>query len=217
MTPKLVIFDCDGVLVDSEPMTCKIIAANLTRHGLPTTLADVESFFLGGTMAAVGDEARRRGAALPDTWLNDIYADIYASLRQGVDLMPDVLPFVDLLDAAGIARAVASNGSREKMEITLTPSGLLARFAGHIYSGHDHVPKPAPDMLLRACADAGVTPDQAVMIDDSPAGCRAAQAAHIRCFGFAPHGEGAALAAVGAQPVRSFAAIASALGLPQLS
>ena len=213
MKTDLVIFDCDGVLVDSEPVTDRVMAANLTRHGWPVSPEEVGALFLGGTIQSAGDEARRRGARLPDDWTDEAYAEIFAALRQGVDVMPGVFELIDRLEAAGIALAVASNGPLAKMEITLTPSGLWQRFAGRIYSGHDHGPKPRPDMIWRILADADVPRAAAVLIDDSAPGCLSARNAGIRCLGYAPHGDGAALRAVGATPIRSLDAVAGLLGL----
>ena len=71
MTPKLVIFDCDGVLVDSEGPMAEVLAANLTRHGLPVSPGDVHRLFVGGTLDSVGERARALGARLPETWVAD--------------------------------------------------------------------------------------------------------------------------------------------------
>mgnify|MGYP003646806140 FL=1 len=210
---RLVIFDCDGVLVDSEPATLQIIAQSLLRYGLDVDPIDIPRMFMGGTMHDVYLTARSRGAALPDDWVDQTYVDMFAMLRKGVRVIDGILPLLDKLDTAGIAIAIASNGPMNKMAITLPPSGLWDRFAGRIYSAHDHIGKPSPDMLFKACAQAGVDVDAAVMIDDSPAGCKAAQAAKMRCFGFDAHGSGAHLAAVGATPVRSIDQITKALGL----
>lgn len=210
---KLVIFDCDGVLLDSEPLTLQVIAQSLTRYGLPMNAQDVERNFIGGAMSDLHSKATAMGATLPDNWINETYQDMFAELRSGVPVIDGILPLLDKLDAAGIATAIVSNGPMEKMAITLPPSGLWDRFKGRIYSAHDHIAKPSPDMLLKACAQAGVSVDQATMIDDSAAGCTSAQAAKIRCFGYDAHGNGAHLAAVGAIPVRHIDQITKALGL----
>ena len=213
MTVDLVIFDCDGVLVDSEPASDRVISDFLTENGLPVSPAEVHSLFVGGTMASVGEEAMRRGAQLPEGWLDMLYDRVFARLGQGVPVIAGVTEMIDLLDARGIAKAIASNGPVRKMEITLTPTGLWRRFAPHIYSGHDHRPKPAPDMIHRIIADLGAGPARAVMIDDSPTGCRAAQAAGIRCFGFAPDGQAERFAGTGAEMVRSLDEVQDRLGL----
>ncbi|MFT5065882.1 MAG: HAD superfamily hydrolase (TIGR01509 family) [Yoonia sp.] len=210
---KLVIFDCDGVLVDSEPATLQVIAQSLTRYGLEMSADDVERNFVGGALKDLGVAAATMGAVLPDNWIDETYADMFTQLRKGVAVIDGILPLLDKLEAARIATAIVSNGPLDKMAITLAPSGLWDRFQGRIYSAHDHNPKPSPDMLLKACAQAGVTVDQAVMIDDSAAGCKSAQAAPMRCFGFDTHGNGAHLAAVGATPVHHINDITKALGL----
>lgn len=214
MTPKLIIFDCDGVLVDSEPVSLRILSANLARYGLTMPERDVETLFVGGTLKGVGEMARTMGAALPPDWLDEIYAETYAALRGGVPVFEGVYDLLTAIENRGIATAIASNGPLEKMAITLPPVDLHDRFAGRIYSGHIHgAPKPAPDLLRHAMQVAGVGPDETVMIDDSPAGCGAAQAAGVRCFGFLPVGDTSKLEATGATPVRSMAALQKALGL----
>lgn len=214
MTPKLVIFDCDGVLVDTETVTNQIIANFLGQHGLTITPDQIITLFSGGTMASVGVEAAKRGAQLPEGWLNDIYGQVFDVLRQGVEVIAGVENLIDRLTAQGIAIAIASNGPLEKMEITLRPSGLWGRFDGRIYSGHQHGPKPKPDMLFTIMDDAGVAPGQTLMIDDMPSGCRAAQAAGVRCFGYVADGDLSRLEGTGALNVMSMDAIADLLELP---
>ena len=211
MMPKLVIFDCDGVLVDTEIATNTVIAENLQRHGLSIMPDEAHTLFAGGTMKSAGEEATRRGATLPDNWLSEIYAQVFSRLRQGVDVIDGVWELLELLADCQIA--IASNGPMEKMAITLKPSGLWDHFAGRIYSGHDHGPKPTPDMLFKIMQDAGVTAAETIMIDDMPSGCRAAQAAGIRCFGYVADGDPTRIAGTGAIPVQSLSAIASALDL----
>jgi HAD superfamily hydrolase (TIGR01509 family) len=210
---RLVIFDCDGVLVDSEPITNQVLSDNLAQYGLNISASETHALFAGGTMKGAGEDAQARGAQLPANWLDEIYDAQARALRKGVPVIPGVINLLDQLDHAGIATAVASNGSMAKMQITLSPSGLWDRLQGRLYSGHDFAPKPDPAMLQHACTVAGVTLSEAVMIDDTAAGCRAAQNAGIRCFGFRPEGETSDLIAVGAEPVRSMAAIGRVLGL----
>lgn len=213
MTPDLVIFDCDGVLVDTEMATCTVIAQNLNRHGFAITPGETHTLFAGGTIASAGAEAVRRGANLPDTWVDQMYTEIFDHLRGGVDVIAGGETLIDLLDENGIKMAIASNGPVAKMEITLRPSGLWDRFAGRIYSGHDHTPKPAPDMLLRIMDDAGVGAAQTVMIDDMHAGCSAAQAAGVRCFGYVADGDPGRIDGTDAMPVTSMDAIIEGLKL----
>ena len=211
MTPELVIFDCDGVLVDTEHATNAVIAQNLQSYGLSITPMQTHEYFAGGTMQSVGEEATRRGAVLPGDWLDEIYGQVFARLRQGVTVIEGVWNLLNRLENTQIA--IAANGPVAKMEITLKPSGLWDKFAGRIYSGHDHGPKPAPDMLLKIMEDAKVSTTSTVMIDDMPSGCRAAQAAGIRCFGYVADGDPNRIEGTGAIPVTCLAAIGDMLNL----
>ena len=213
MTPKLVIFDCDGVLVDTEGITNEVLAENVTRHGLPLTPDQAIDLFGGGTIKSAGEEAIRRGAILPPTWVEDTYEEIFAALRQGVDVIPGVLALLHRLESEGIAIAVASNGPLAKMEITLKPSGLWSIFDGRIYSGHQHGPKPAPDMVVRIMADAGVTGGETVMIDDMAAGCLAARAAGVRCLGYVADGDPSRLDGTAAELIFDLEEVPSLIGL----
>jgi HAD superfamily hydrolase (TIGR01509 family) len=183
--PKLVIFDCDGVLVDSEPLTDAVMQKSFTQYGLALPIEDINSLFVGGTMSGAMEQARALGAALPDHWLKEIYDKIYSVLAAQVEIVPGVSDVLDALDLAGIGYAVGSNGRTRKMEITLGRTGLLDRFQGRIFSAQDcAAPKPAPDVYLKAAANAGIAPADCVVIEDSATGARAAGAAHMRCFGY---------------------------------
>lgn len=215
MTLRAIIFDCDGVLVDSEPAAFDLLAEDLDSHGLSLPRAEMERIFIGGTIAGVHVKARALGAALPDGWVTDFYERLYARLAQGTPLMPGVLDLLDALDAAGIPYAVGSNGSDRKMQVTLGQHpGLLDRFQDRLFSGQTlGAPKPAPDLYLHAARALGHPPADCAVIEDSPTGARAAAAAGIPCFGFAPHGDGAGLAAEGATLFRSMATLPRLLGL----
>ncbi|MCO4843877.1 MAG: HAD family phosphatase [Yoonia sp.] len=112
---KLVIFDCDGVLIDSEPPTLRVIADSLTRYGLAMQPEDVAAQFTGGALMDLGIAATALGATLPDDWLTQTYDEMFMALREGVALIDGILPLLDKLDTAGIAKAIASNGPMEKM------------------------------------------------------------------------------------------------------
>lgn len=213
MIPQLVIFDCDGVLVDTEPVTDRIIAANLTRHGLSIQPHDIHTLSAGGTLKLVGEEAARRGAVLPDDWLDAAYTEVYAGLRHGVAVMPGVVDLIDRLDAAGIATAIASNGQMQKMQISLAASGLWDRYRGRIHSADDHAPKPAPDMLLHAMQVVGADPARTWMVDDMSAGWRAAEAAGCGCFAYVAAGDPARASGFAAIPVTRMDQIADVLGV----
>ena len=188
MPPDLVLFDCDGVLVDSEPLTSLVIQSSLARCGLEVSLDDIDTYFVGGTMMGVRDTALSKGAHLPDTWMDDIYREMFDKLAAEVEPVPGILSVLDALDAAGIPYAVGSNGPHQKMEITLRRCGLYDRLAGRIVSREDvpH-PKPAPDVYLAAAAALGVDPARAIVVEDSPNGATAGKAAGCVTFGFAAH------------------------------
>jgi HAD superfamily hydrolase (TIGR01509 family) len=183
--PKLVIFDCDGVLVDSEPLTDAVMQKSFAHYGLDLPITQINSLFVGGTMTGAMHQARALGAALPDHWLKEIYTEIYSVLEQSVELVPGVIGVLDELDRAGIGYAIGSNGRTRKMEITLGRTGLLERFQGRFFSAQDcPAPKPAPDVYLKAAAHAGIDPVDCVVIEDSATGAKAGQAAGMRCFGY---------------------------------
>ncbi len=182
---EYVLFDCDGVLVDSEPVTNRVLRDDLAAHGLEIALEQVVDLFVGGTMAGVMGEARKMGAVLPDDWLDHIYGKMFAALEAECELVPGVPAMLDALDRAGVGYAVGSNGPMAKMEVTLVRCNLWHRFEGRVFSSHDcPAPKPAPDVYLKAAAHAGMTPAQCVVIEDSASGAKAGKAAGMRCFGY---------------------------------
>lgn len=215
MIPQAVLFDCDGVIMDSEPIALALLSADLAQYGLPADPAHMGDLILGGTVAQLFGRARTLGAALPEDWVAGIYARLYARLREGVPLVPGILAVLDRLEAAGVPFAIGSNGSDEKMQIMLGQyPGLIARFQGHIYSGQNlNIPKPAPDLYLHAARALGVAPPHCVVIEDSPTGARAAARAGMRCLGFAAHDSGARLAAEGAEVFHAMADLPARLGL----
>lgn len=214
MTPDLVIFDCDGVLVDTESVSNTAISRNLARYGLHIPPSECITLFVGGTMQSVMQEALRMGAPLPGDWLDEIYAEMFAALAQGVAVIDGVFDILDQLDQQGIATCVASNGPDAKMDVTLTPSGLHDRFAGRIFSAHSHgKPKPEPDLLLVAAEHLGAAPERCVMIDDSPSGVISAVAAGMRAIGYDERDDPGRLSRHGAEVITSMRALPELLGL----
>lgn len=214
MKPAAVIFDCDGVVVDSEHPTLIMVRDDLEKYGLRLTLEELEAGYIGGTVETVAAKARANGARLPEDWVSDFYDRMYAMLRASVPLIPGVVGVLDALDKAGIPFAMGSNGTPEKMQITLGQHGLVERFRGHLYSGQAlGKPKPAPDLFLHAAGRLGVPAADCVVIEDSAAGARAARAAGMRCYGYAPKGAHAALAAEGAILFKDMAELPGILGV----
>jgi HAD superfamily hydrolase (TIGR01509 family) len=186
--PDAVLFDCDGVVVDSEGPTFALFLQDLARHGLPLTLQQFEADFLGGTVELVASRARAAGARLPEGWVVDFYGRMYAMLAAGVPLVEGVTAVLDRLDQAGLPYAMGSNGSLEKMEITLGQHGIKRRFRAILSGQGMGAPKPAPDVYLAAARACGARPEACVVIEDSATGAQAGLAAGMRVLGFAAHG-----------------------------
>ncbi|WP_435257600.1 HAD family hydrolase [Thioclava sp. FR2] len=215
MTPKAVLFDCDGVVVDSEEMTFDLLVEEFAAHGLPLTRDVIARDYIGGTMADVARRARASGATLPDTWVETFYRRLYAHLAAGTPLVPGILDLLDRLDEANILYAIGSNGSEEKMQVTLGQHpGLTERFRGHVYSGQSlGAPKPAPDLYLHAAHQLGLSPKDCIVVEDSPTGARAARAAGMRCFGYAAQTPSDRLANEGAIPFTDMTDLPRLIGL----
>ena len=186
MSPKLVIFDCDGVLVDSEPITNRILAEDLTAHGLPIDTQTCIDLFVGGTIQGVFHEAKRRGAALPEDWVPHIYKRMFDTLATEVEPIPGIDRVLESLENAAVPYCVVSNGPMEKMRVTLGRTGLWDRMAGRIFSAHEvGIAKPDPGLFLHAARTLETAPTDCIVIEDSASGARAAAAAGMPCFGYA--------------------------------
>lgn len=214
MTPELVIFDCDGVLVDSEGPSNEVTVQNLARYGLNLTTAQGMELFMGLSMSHMRQKIIDMGADLPHDWIDEIYRETYTRLRLGVDPIPSVIDILDQLDAVKIPYCVVSNGSEEKMGITLGQNKLLERFEGNLFSAHNlGVAKPDPALFLTALERFNIAPDRAVVIEDSPSGAEGARRAGIPCYGFAPHDDGRSLTTKGAIVFHAIPELESLLNL----
>lgn len=201
MRPAGVLFDCDGVIVDSEGAALDVILAEAAAHGLPLTRDEAHRRFTGGTVAGVMDGLRALGADLPEDWVDRFYAELYARLAAGTDLIAGVEALLDRLDRAGIPYAIGSNGRMAKMRITLGQHpGVLARFGDRLFSGQDlGCPKPDPGLWRHCAAALGLPAAACAVVDDSPSGILGAVRAGVPAYGFAEHDDGARLAALGAR------------------
>jgi HAD superfamily hydrolase (TIGR01509 family) len=188
--PEAVLFDCDGVVVDSEGPTLALFVKELAAHGLPLSVAEFEADYLGQTVEMVARQAERAGARLPEGWVAHFYGRMNELLVAGIPLVPGVLGVLDRLETAGIPYAMGSNGSLAKMKITLGQHGIEGRFQAVLSGQALGAPKPAPDVYLAAADACRVRPEACVVIEDSAMGARAALAAGMRCFGYAAHGPG---------------------------
>ncbi|WP_439813887.1 HAD family hydrolase [Zavarzinia sp. CC-PAN008] len=186
----LVIFDCDGVLVDSEPIANAQLAAALAPLGLTMTVAEVMRDFVGLSMASVimGVE-QRIGRPVPPDWLPTLQARTYQAFRDGLKPVAGVAEAIRSIQAAGLATCVASSGSPDKMDLTLALTGLRPLFAERIFSATQVARgKPHPDLFLHAAARMDVAPDRACVVEDSLPGVQGAVAAGMAAFGYVPDG-----------------------------
>ena len=210
--PCAVLFDCDGVVVDSEPQMNAMLKADFACYGLVVDDAELENL-LGGVLSDVAARARATGADLPSDWVEDFYLRLYTELARGVPLIPGITGVLDALDAAGIPYGIGSNGSEAKLRTTLSQHPDIASRFGAVLSGQTlGQPKPAPDLYLAVAAALGVSSHGCVVVEDSATGARAAAAAGIRCFGYAPLLTGR-LAAEGATEFAAMTDLPGLLGL----
>ena len=186
MRPSLVIFDCDGVLVDTERLTNRTLAGLLTELGFPLTGPECQKRFMGRTLEAVQEIVEKElGQKLPADWLDRLRARDIESFKSGVSQVPGVARVMDLLDQRGIPYCVGSSGKYEKMHATLGSAGLLPRLKDRLYSSQDCASgKPAPDVFLLAARSMGHQPESCVVIEDSLPGVMAASAAGMRVYAY---------------------------------
>ena len=199
----LVIFDCDGVLVDSEPLSNTVFSRALKREGLDWSVEETMRRLLGRSLKSCveiieGVLAR----TLPEDFVHTLQADTLQAFRDApLQPVPGIHEAIDALEAAGVATCVASSGGFDKMEVSLGVTGLLARFEGRIFSS-SQVPrgKPFPDLFLHAAIEMNVQPFDCVVVEDSVPGVQAAKSAGMRVLGYigAPHTDRDAMAAAGA-------------------
>ncbi len=203
---ELVIFDCDGVLVDSEPILNRIFAETLTEAGFKITYEEVVRQFVGKSLTTCLEIIEANyGRAVPPDFVEHCKEREFAAFRQELQPIPGIAA---TLEQITIPRCVASNSNHRHIQLVLTLTGLLPHFEGKLYSAHDvDRPKPFPDVYLHAAEQMGADPERCVVIEDSVPGVQAGYAAGMTVFGYAPPGNErtallqAALLAAGAQTV----------------
>jgi HAD superfamily hydrolase (TIGR01509 family) len=200
---EAVLFDCDGVLVDSEPITMAVLREMLAEAGWDMPLADCMVEFVGVTVRSKTALIEARTARpLTDAWMSDFYTRRNAALVAGLKAIPGAEAAVQAAHAATGGRiACASGADRFKVEMQLTQVGLARWFHGAVFSGHE-MPrtKPAPDVYLAAAAHLGVAPARCLVVEDTPTGIQAGVAAGAMVWAYCPAGAAEApLRAAGAQ------------------
>ncbi len=203
---RLVIFDCDGVIVDSEWLSNGVLARDMTARGWALSNEEAQRLFLGRSLEVIRAIMESHLAApLPADWDRFIVERIVAEMASGAVAIPGAVEALHGVTALGLPWRIASNSSHEEMRAKFGRLDVAelgaALVAGRVHSRQDvALPKPAPDLFLHAAAAEGVKPEQCVVIEDSVAGASAAVAAGMDCLGFDRFEDGAALRAVGAVP-----------------
>lgn len=201
---QLVIFDCDGVLVDSETISNRVLAEMLTAEGLPTTLTQARREYQGMLLADIRSQAEKRlGRVLPSDWLARYEAERDAAFHRELEPVAGATEVVQRIKTAGIGVCVASQGKLSKTGLSLARTGLdgffpeTARFSAYSVANG----KPAPDVFLHAAASMGVEPAGCVVVEDTHSGVTAAVAANMRVLGYAADSDEQALRDAGATAI----------------
>jgi len=216
MEDRLVIFDCDGVLVDSEAISNRVLAGMLTAEGLPTTLRqarrEYQGLLLGEIVLRVQDAL---GHALADGWAERYERERDAAFSEELTAVPGAGDAVRRVRAAGIAVCVASQGRLSKTRLSLGLTGLAELFPEGARFSAETVPrgKPHPDLFLHAAAAMGAQAARSVVVEDTPSGATAGVAAGMRVLGYAADSDERALRASGAEIVWSMTEVPERLGL----
>ena len=215
----MVIFDCDGVLVDSERLTHQVVVDMLAERGVSLSFEEAVDRFIGMSMAnGVVQMTDLLGGALPAEFLPEMGRRTRAAFRAGLTSVPGIEAVLDGLDRLPSRPfCVASNGNHAKVNFTLGHTDLLPRFTGQttvrIFTADDVAhPKPAPDLFLLAARTLGADPARTTVVEDTPTGVKAAKAAGMRAIGFAAMTPAGRLQAAGADAIaRSMAEVAALL------
>ncbi|MGW4084015.1 HAD family hydrolase [Streptomyces sp. NPDC004822] len=187
MRYDLVIFDNDGVLVDSEPISNRLLAAYLTELGHPTSYEDSIRDYMGSAMHRVHDLVlERTGERLPADFDDVFHARVFAAFERELKPVAGAVDVLEALAARGVPYCVASSGSHERIRVGHRTTGLDRFFDDdRIFSSQDvGRGKPAPDLFLHAARRMGVAPERCVVVEDSPLGVKAAVAAGMDVLGF---------------------------------
>ncbi|MFF2190188.1 HAD family hydrolase [Streptomyces sp. NPDC058155] len=187
MSYELVIFDNDGVLVDSEPLSNTILAGYLTELGHPTTYEDSLRDYMGSAVHRVHDLVKERtGQLLPDDFDDTLHSRVFAAFERELKPVEGAIEVLEKLAADSRPYCVASSGSHERIRVGHRKTGLDRWFEpGIVFSAQDvGRGKPAPDLFLHAAERMGVSPARCVVVEDSPLGVTAARAAGMDVYAF---------------------------------
>ncbi len=184
MRNTLVIFDCDGVIVDSEPISIAVLVRAVGSMGVEISLEDAYARFLGRSLSTIsGILHAEYGLAIDEGFLARMRHDLYGRFR--AELLP-VSGIAETVDRLKIPYCLASSSQPERIRLCLGVTGLLERFEPHIFSATMvERGKPHPDLFLHAALQMQAHPKDCIVVEDSPAGVEAAHAAGMTVFAFA--------------------------------
>jgi HAD superfamily hydrolase (TIGR01509 family) len=211
VTHELVIFDCDGVLVDSEPLANRVLAGCFQDAGFPITYETCVAEMVGLSLPRCFELAREwHGRDVPDDFFETVQARTYQAIRKELQPIPGIRAAIE---AIPLPRCVASSSEPEKIALSLSRTELAPLFGDKVYSAKQ-VPrgKPFPDLFLFAARQMGVEPDKCVVIEDSFYGAQAARAAGMPVLGYTGSGFARQLANEGALVFDSMTALPGLLG-----
>ena len=220
---KLVIFDCDGVLIDSEGLAAKVVSSELRRLGWAITEQECEDRFLGSSLREIIDQTETAiGRPVPLDFgpvLGDLMIE---ALRTSVEAIPGAQRMLERLTEAGLPWRVASNSTHAEMAVKFGRTGLSRLVGDRQHSAEDMMKiglngKPDPHLFLAAAEAGHAAPEDCLVIEDSVPGARAARAAGMTCLGFTTHGSGEILAQEGAGIFRDMAELPGLLGLAKVA
>jgi HAD superfamily hydrolase (TIGR01509 family) len=215
---QMVIFDCDGVLVDSEVISNGVLAQLLCEQGLPTTLAEARRDFQGLMLSEVFERAQERLGRPLAPELSDRFESLRAEVfRRELKPVPGAAEIVERVRDAGLLACVASQGKLEKTMLSLEITGLRHLFADRaLFSAYSVARgKPYPDLFLYAANEMEVEAAHCVVVEDTPSGVRAGVSAGMSVFGYAADSDPQALLQAGAETFESLTELPALLGLPE--
>src|SRR5215475_9318010 len=180
--PDLVIFDCDGVLVDSEVLSCQCLSEALGECGIELTVEQALQLFLGQSATAVSQYYRQRGQSVPETFLVELKARVLGRFRRSLQPIPGVGP---LVSGMRTPFCVASSSDLDRVSLSLALTGLAPHFGDRLFTSQMVAHgKPAPDLFLHAAAQMKAAPIKTLVVEDSVSGVTAAKAAGMTVWGF---------------------------------
>lgn len=215
---RLVIYDCDGVLVDSEAVASRVCAAEITKLGWAMTGADSQRLFMGMSLSDMRPRIEERiGRPIPAGWVRMLADVLSETLAHEAVLIDGAREALEATSALGLDWRIASNSGHEELAAKFARTGLASLVAGRVHSADEVIAKggrgkPAPDLFLAAARASAASPAECLVVEDSVPGATAARLAGMDCIAYAPRGEAGALSALGAAPIKTLHALPGLLG-----